>query len=87
MVHWPPRDVDQNDNETGGFRICAEHRLAMEKCDKVFIIWDGESKGCLFDAGMAWALYKPLSIIHIPNKTIGKSFQNVMYRWEEKGAK
>ncbi len=84
-VHWPPRDVNQDDNATGGYRICSEHRKAMIECDKVFLIWDGESKGCLFDAGMAWALGKPLSVLECPPESLGKAFQNVFYRWESLG--
>jgi len=82
-VHWPHRDTDQGDPT--GYRICADNRAAIEKADRVFIVWDGESTGSLFDLGMAFALRKPLSPIEIPGPTEGKSFQNMMREWEDLG--
>jgi hypothetical protein len=57
-VHFPPRDVDQND--TTGARICYEHREAMLDADAVHVIWDVDSKGSHFDLGMAYAMGLPI---------------------------
>lgn len=53
-VHYPPRDVDQR-NDDGGVRICMEHREAMLGADEVHVWWDPTSYGCHFDLGMAYA--------------------------------
>ena len=79
-LHYPPRDTDQND-ETG-YRICADNRAAIEAAERVFVIWDGKSQGCLFDLGMAFALRKPITVISIPPISEDKSFQNIMREWE-----
>jgi nucleoside 2-deoxyribosyltransferase len=76
-VHFPPRDVDQKD-ETG-FGICAHHLAAMETCDKVMVWWDKASSGSHFDLGMAFALGKPVEIIHLAEADgPGKSYVKVM---------
>ena len=54
-VHYPPRDVDQS-NDDGGVRICAEHIDAMMGCDEVHVWWDPSSSGSHFDLGMAYML-------------------------------
>ena len=82
-VHWPHRDTDQND--PAGLQICADNRLAIRNADRVFVVWNGESKGSLFDLGMAWAMYKPITIIDVPNLTDGKSFTKMMIGWEALG--
>ena len=79
VVHWPPRDTDQND-ETG-YRICADNRAAIEAAERVFVVWDGKSQGGLFDLGIAWALRKPITVIEAPEPTEGKSYQNMMRKW------
>lgn len=78
-VHWPPRDTDQNDNT--GLRICGDNRAAIEAADIVHIVWDGQSQGCLFDLGMAFALGKDIEPIDLPPPTEGKSFQNMIHAW------
>ena len=78
-VHWPPRDTDQDDDT--GLRICQDNRAAMEDADVVHIVWDGQSQGCLFDLGMAFALRKPVCLLSLPVRTDGKSFQNMIYEW------
>ena len=85
-VHWPPRDVNQED-DTGGYRICSDHRKAMEDCDCIHIIWNGESQGCLFDMGMAFMTGKKIHIISILPLTEGKSFPNMIARWEKETSK
>lgn len=51
-VHYPPRDVDQT-NDDGGIRIVAQHLIAMMLCNEVHVWWDDKSYGCHFDLGMA----------------------------------
>ncbi len=82
-VHWPPRDTDQVDPT--GLRICRDNRAAIERADVVHVIWDGQSQGCLFDLGIAFALGKPIRVIEIPEPSDGKSFQNMMRAWARQG--
>ena len=82
QVHYPPRDVNQND-PTGGIQICKAHRAAIEACDEVHILWDGNSKGSHFDLGMAWALRKQVKLVNknFPDVT-GKSYLKVIQGWD-----
>ena len=75
-VHWPHRDTDQNDDT--GLRICQDNRRAIEEADVVHIVWDGNSQGCLFDLGIAFALRKRIMPVELPGKTDHKSFQNMV---------
>jgi nucleoside 2-deoxyribosyltransferase len=86
QVHLPYRDTNQADSV--GLNICKENRTAIEAADEVRIFWDGQSTGSLFDLGMAFALRKPIhpAIGCFPRMTNGKSFQNMVYAWEERGA-
>lgn len=77
-VHFPPRDTDQNDS---ALHICTENLEAIEKADRVFVVWDGKSQGCLFDAGIAFALHKPVTVISCPGPTREKSFNNLLWAW------
>lgn len=76
-VHFPPRDVDQTDDGCG-LRICLQHRQAMEDCNSVHVLFDPNSKGSLFDFGMAFALNKPIVIAKPIAKTPHKSYGNVL---------
>ena len=78
-VHWPPRDTNQDDPT--GLRICMDNEVAIEAADAVHFVWDGKSQGCLFDLGMAFALHKFVIPISMPEKTEGKSFQNMVSAW------
>lgn len=80
-VHWPPRDTDQND--AIGLRICSINREAIKAADAVHVVWDGQSHGCLFDLGMAFALGKRVIYITLPAPSEGKSFQNMVRAWGE----
>lgn len=51
-VHYPPRDVDQS-NDDGAIRICEAHFRAMLESQEVHFWFDEASYGCHFDAGMA----------------------------------
>lgn len=83
IVHYPPRDTNQNDDI--GLNICRQNLLAIKNSDKVYIAWDGESQGSLFDLGIAFALGKNIIPIKecFPEKTPFKSFQNVVYKLSE----
>jgi nucleoside 2-deoxyribosyltransferase len=82
-VHWPARDTEQVD-DTGGFRICQDNRAAIEKADVIFFVWDGKSKGCLFDLGMAFALRKRVIPLELPTDDIeGKSFVKVVKAYDK----
>jgi nucleoside 2-deoxyribosyltransferase len=78
-VHWPARDTDQVD--ATGFRICNDNLAAIRAADVVHVIWDGVSRGCMFDLGMAFALSKKIIPIRMPEATQGKSIQNVVAEW------
>ena len=78
-VHWPHRDTDQND--LTGLRICRDNRDAINRADAVHVVWDGNSQGCLFDLGMAFALNKRVVPLSLPALTEGKSFQNMVGAW------
>ena len=80
-IHWPHRDTDQRDDT--GLRICRDNFMAIEAADRVFVVWDGKSRGCLFDLGMSFALDKPITWLKLPDKTDGKSFENMVRAWEE----
>ncbi|MBE3042660.1 nucleoside 2-deoxyribosyltransferase [Candidatus Bathyarchaeota archaeon] len=78
-VHWPHRDTKQDDST--GYHICKVNCAAIADADIVFVVWDGQSQGCLFDLGIAFALNKPVQIISLPELTKGKSFQNMVTEW------
>jgi nucleoside 2-deoxyribosyltransferase len=82
-VHWPPRDTDQSD-ETG-LRICRDNAAAIAQADVVNVVWDGQSQGCLFDLGVAFALGKRVAAVDLPVPTDGKSFQNMIRAWAAQG--
>ena len=79
-VHYPPRDTPQDDPT--GLRICSDNLDAILTSDRVFVIWDGKSQGCLFDLGIAFALHKAVTILEAPAASEGKSYQNMMRAWE-----
>lgn len=81
-VHWPHRDTDQED-ETG-YRICCQNRDAIESADVIHLLWDGKSKGVLFDLGMAFAMGKKIIPLEMPPQTSHKSFQNMVSEWAQK---
>lgn len=84
LVHWPPRDTDQNDPV--GLRICRDNAAAIAAADVVHVIWDGRSQGCLFDLGVAFALGKRVVPLDLPAPTEAKSFQNMVRAWAEEAA-
>jgi nucleoside 2-deoxyribosyltransferase len=83
-LHFPLRDTEQHDHTGSGYRICEENRAAIEASDVIFVVWDGESQGSLFDLGMAFALRKRVIGLDLPESSGGKSFQNMIRFMEEK---
>ena len=81
VVYQPSRDTDQDDFH--GLRICQDNLKAIQEADEIHIAWDGKSKGCLFDLGMAFALGKTIRTIigYFPAQSNGKSFQNMVYKY------
>ncbi|HXK37133.1 MAG TPA: hypothetical protein VJ553_06140 [Candidatus Paceibacterota bacterium] len=77
-VHYPPRDVDQNDPI--GLDIIHAHREAMQAADEVHIYWAEKSEGSRFDLGMAFALRKPIRLINRLDLVLTphKSFANIV---------
>ena len=83
--HFPPRDVNQEDTE--GWAICTAHLAAMMKVDEVHVFWDVNSKGSHFDLGMAFALGKKIRLVKLFAPDLeGKSYVQVIRRWEAAGA-
>lgn len=82
-VYYPAVHTNQEDTETGGYRICSDNRNAIMEADEIHVFWNPESKGTLFDLGMAFALKKPLILANpediIPEE--GKSFLNMICYW------
>lgn len=78
VVHFPPRDTDQVDPTGTGYTICQANRAAIEAADVVFIVWNGESQGSIFDLGMAFAMGKRVIPLFLPELTAHKSFQNML---------
>jgi nucleoside 2-deoxyribosyltransferase len=85
LVYCPLWDTNQSQPAR---RIVQTNRETMEQADAVYVAWDGESQGVLFDLGMAFAMRKPLSVLTgmMPAMTTAKSFQNLCYGWEDAGA-
>lgn len=77
-VYWPARDTDQDD--IIGHRICADNLAAMQASRMVYVWWNENSRGSLFDLGMAFALGKPLALANRVTQTSDKSFNNVLRR-------
>ena len=78
-VHNPIYAVDQTD-ETG-MNICRGHFKSMKKkrTVRIDIFWDGNSKGSHFDLGMAFALGKPVKLVHLfEGDANGKSYLKVL---------
>jgi hypothetical protein len=80
-VYWPCRDTNQQDEH--GLRICEDNKRAIKEADVVHVIWDGKSQGCLFDLGMAFSMNKKIIPISLPERTNGKSFQNMIIKLSE----
>ena len=85
IVHFPPRDTNQDNT---GIQICEQNRKAIEDADEIHIFWvGGQSKGSLFDFGMAFMLRKPIVLINKVIQTSTKSFENVLLTLHERNEK
>ena len=69
-VHWPPRDTPQTDPI--GLEICGANLRAIKVADRIFVVWDGKSQGCLFDLGMAFALGKRITVIEAQKQPLAR---------------
>jgi len=82
-VYYPARDTNQEDHI--GYRICTDNANAIQNSDEVHIFFDPNSKGTIFDLGVAFALKKKLVIVN-PEEvkpTEGKSFTNMIIEWSK----
>ena len=86
-VHYPPRDVDQNDPT--GMRIIDAHVSAMKWCTEVIGVWNPKSEGSGADLTMARFAGKPF---HLANKRRiedwlkdheGKSYTNAANEYDK----
>jgi len=84
LVYLPPRDTNQEDNETGGYRICRDNLNAIRWADEIHVSYNPDSKGTHFDLGMSFALNKKIVLFEDLSNTnyTGKSFQNMIKYWQ-----
>jgi len=84
QVHFPPRDVNQDDT-TGGYRICVEHGRAMRESDRVDVFYDERSGGSKFDLGMAFILNKRINLVEVLNQdeSMSKSYLKMLKMYIE----
>lgn len=75
-VYLPQRDTNQDD-PSGGLRICSDNRKAIRECDEVHVYWNGNSEGSIFDFGMAFMADKPVVLINNVERLPHKDFRNV----------
>lgn len=63
-MYYPPVDTDQSDPI--GFNICDENREGIRKAKEIHVKLDRESRGSVFDLGMAFGLGKPIVLVNEP---------------------
>jgi len=86
QVHYPPRDVEQNDPT--GWGIVTTHAMAMRNADRVDVFWDNTSKGSHADLGMAIIEKKWVKLVKSYQEDWdGKSYIKVMKIMETEYAK
>jgi len=89
LVHLPHRDTDQ---EAPGFEICMANGAAIQMSDEIHVFWDEESRGSLFDLGMAFMLdmlvghKKRICLMEMGQfghfmLSKGKSFRRMLVEW------
>jgi hypothetical protein len=61
-MYYPP--VDTNQNDSTGLEICKENRQGIRNSYEVHAKWTKESKGSLFDLGMAVGLGKSIVLVN-----------------------
>lgn len=70
ICYIPGRDTPQKEVET----ILACNLRAMQRADRVFVVWNGLSYGTLFDMGMAYSLRIPIFIHALKNDLSWQSY-------------
>ena len=50
QLHYPATDTNQED-PTGGYRICRDHSLEIHQAKRIRVIWNPESTGSYVDLG------------------------------------
>lgn len=63
MVYFPMRDTQQKG--TNAPEVLRANMNGIIWADEVHVVWDGKSYGTLFDLGIAYALRKPIIVIHV----------------------
>jgi phage pi2 protein 07 len=83
IVHYPPRDVEQDEASTTAHEIMQAHVKAMSEVDEVHAWWDPDSKGSHVDFGMAYMMrfisggWDPIFVLaNDPESTAERSFGN-----------
>jgi nucleoside 2-deoxyribosyltransferase len=86
-VHYPIRDTNQEDS-TGGWKICQRNMAAIRSADEVHIFYHPESQGIHFDLGVSFALGKKVLLINTTDweeyRNKDKSFLRVIDEWEKR---
>lgn len=83
-VCLPFRDIQQDDPT--GYGIVMAERKAIAECDRVFVLWDIESRGSHVDLGMAIMAGKPISLVKLwQEDTANKSYVKVIREIGERG--
>lgn len=77
-VHLPHRDTDQ---AATGLEICRQNCAAIASADEVHLFYRPDSQGTHFDMGCAFALSKPIRVIHPSECDSGKSFLRFAVEW------
>jgi nucleoside 2-deoxyribosyltransferase len=80
IVYAPHRDTNQM---ALGFDICHQNMQGIKDADEVHIFYSSNSQGTHFDMGVAFALNKKIVIVENEPLTEGKSFQRMLFEWEQ----
>ena len=86
-VYLPPRDTNQDDSETGGYRICNDNKNGIIWADRVDVSYNEKSTGTHFDLGMAFMLGKEIHVFDCTpiDESLLKSFPKMIRHWEKVG--
>ncbi|MGE3769562.1 MAG: hypothetical protein AB7G06_01265 [Bdellovibrionales bacterium] len=83
-IHNPKYDAPQDDETGVGIYIA--HFTALQDCQRVFIIWDSNSRGSICDFGAVMFSGLPVEVVDVVNPDIpGKSFLKIMQDIEANG--
>ncbi len=83
-VYFPPRDTNQEDNKTGGYKICKDNLFGIMWADEVHISYNEKITEIHFDLGMAFTLNKKIKIFDctLVDVSLPKSFTEMLRYWE-----